>query len=57
MSAAPGQTVQLQYKSDLASATWTNLGTPITATNGTISATDTPGPDQPRFYRAIVVRP
>jgi len=49
--------VQLQYKSDLASATWTNLGTPIAATNGTISTTDTPVADQPRFYRAVVVRP
>ena len=57
VNAAPGQTVQLQYSSDLASAIWTNLGNPITATDGTISATDTPGPDQPRFYRAIVVLP
>jgi hypothetical protein len=54
VNAAPGQTVQLQYKPDLASATWTNLGSPITATDGTISATDTPGPDQRRFYRVIV---
>jgi sugar lactone lactonase YvrE len=57
LSAAPGQTVQLQYSSDLTSTHWTNLGDPITATNGTISATDTPGPDQRRFYRAIVVLP
>jgi hypothetical protein len=56
-SAAPGQTVQLQYKSNLASTTWTNLGNPITATNGTISATDTPGSDQRRFYRTMVVLP
>jgi len=54
VNAAPGQTVQLQYSSDLASATWTNLGSPITATSGTISATDTLGPDQRRFYRVIV---
>jgi NHL repeat len=53
-SAAPGQTFQLQYKSDLTSATWTNLGSPITAASGTISATDTAGPDQHRFYRVIV---
>ncbi len=57
VNTAPGQTVQLQYKSDLGSATWTNLGNPITATDGTISATDTPGPGQSRFYRAIVVLP
>jgi len=55
--AAPGQTFQLQYNSDLASTAWTNLGAPVTATNGTRSATDTPGPDQQRFYRAIVVLP
>jgi len=54
VNAFPGQTVQLQYSSDLASATWTNLGSPITATSGTISVTDTPGPDQRRFYRVIV---
>ena len=54
VNAFPGQKVQLQYSSDLASATWTNLGSPITATDGTISATDTPGPDQRRFYRVIV---
>jgi hypothetical protein len=57
VNAAPGQTVQLQYSSDLTSPTWTNLGNPIIATNGTISVTDTPGPDQARFYRAIMVRP
>ena len=53
-SAAPGQTFQLQYNSELASTTWTNLGNPVTATNGTMSATDTPGPDQHRFYRVVV---
>jgi hypothetical protein len=57
VNAAPGQRVQLQYKSDLVSATWTNLGNPITATSGTIQATDTPASGQPRFYRAIVVLP
>jgi len=57
VNGAPGQTVQLQYSSDLTSSNWTNLGNPITAVNGTISTTDTPVADQPRFYRAIVVRP
>jgi hypothetical protein len=54
VNAAPGQTVQLQYKSDLASATWTNLGSPITATSRTVTVTDTPGPDPRRFYRVLV---
>jgi hypothetical protein len=57
VNAAPGQTVQLQYSSDLDSGTWTNLGNPITAADGMISAADTSEPGQPRFYRALVVLP
>ncbi len=57
LTAAPGQTVQLQYSSDLASAPWTNLGNPITASSGTISVTDSPPAGQARFYRALVVTP
>ena len=57
LSAALGQTVQLQSSSDLTSTNWVNQGSPITSTNGTILASDTPGPGQPRFYRAIVVQP
>ena len=53
VNAAQGQKVQLQYSLDLTSVNWTNLGDPITATNGTISATDTPGPGQRRFYRLL----
>ncbi len=57
VNAFPGQTVQLQYSFDLTSATWTNLGNPINATNGAITAIDTPEPGQPRFHRALVVLP
>ena len=57
VNTAPGQTVQVQYTSDLASASWTNLGNPVKPPSGTISATDTPDPGQPRFYRALVVSP
>jgi len=53
-TAAPGQTFQLQYKSGLTSAAWTNLGNPMTAISGTMSATDLPGSDQQRFYRVVV---
>ena len=56
VNAAPGQPVQLQYTSDLTSANWTDLGSPVQAPSGTISATDTPSVGQPRFYRALVVR-
>jgi hypothetical protein len=54
LNAFPGQTVQLQYSSDLSSATWTNLGNPITATGGTVTVTDTPGTDPSRFYRVLL---
>ena len=54
-SAAAGQTFHLQYNSDLTSTNWTNLGSPLTATNGTMSASDTPGPDQQRFYRVLLI--
>jgi hypothetical protein len=47
----------VQSSSGLAPDTWINLDNPITATNGTISATDTPEPNQPRLYRAVVVLP
>ena len=54
-SAAPGQTVQLQYSASVVSANWTNLGASRIATGGTMSASDTPGLGQPRFYRVVVL--
>jgi hypothetical protein len=56
-SAAPWQLVQMQYTSDLNSATWTNLGSPQASADGTISASDTKASGQSRFYRAFVVLP
>jgi sugar lactone lactonase YvrE len=55
-SATVGQRLQLQYNSDLTSTNWTNLGNTMTATNGTMSSSDTLGTDTTRFYR-IILRP
>jgi uncharacterized repeat protein (TIGR03803 family) len=56
-SAAAGQMYQLQYKTNLNSTNWINLGAPITATGSSVSASDAlvAGPAQ-RFYR-VMLRP
>jgi hypothetical protein len=48
-----GLTYQLQYRPTITQA-WVNLGSPITATGTTTSASDTIGASQ-RFYRVVVV--
>ncbi|PYK00940.1 MAG: hypothetical protein DME23_05595 [Verrucomicrobia bacterium] len=50
-SAVMGQTYQLEYKTNLTQASWINLGSPVTATNGTVTRTDVIGDDPQRFYR------
>jgi hypothetical protein len=52
-SAIPGQSYQIQYKTNLSQAAWSNLGGAITATNSTAAASDSIGPDSQRFYRAL----
>lgn len=42
---------QLQYATNLVAPVWQNLGSPITATNGSVSTVDIPGMDTQRFYR------
>jgi subtilase family serine protease len=42
---------QVQYKTNLLQTNWTNLGAVITATNFTVTATNSIGPDPQRFYR------
>jgi opacity protein-like surface antigen len=54
-SAVAGQTYQLQNCTDFTSSNWNNLGDAITATNGTMSASDNGGPDPQRFYRVILL--
>src|SRR5262249_32519430 len=54
-STEPGSTYQLQYKSDLNSGNWTDLGNAVTATGDTLSAIDSVASDPRRFYRVAVV--
>ena len=53
--AAAGQVYQLQSNPNLNSTNWTDLGPSILATNGVMSALDSPGPDAQRFYRVLVL--
>jgi uncharacterized repeat protein (TIGR03803 family) len=50
-----GSTYQLQDKSDLNSANWVNLGSPIIATGSTLSATDSVAADPQRYYRVALL--
>jgi sugar lactone lactonase YvrE len=50
-STASNLTYQLQYTLDLSTTNWIDLGSPITATNGSVTASDVPGTDSQRFYR------
>jgi subtilase family serine protease len=54
-STVPGVAYQVQYADDLTAAAWTNLGSAMTATNGTLSASElvTSSPPQ-RFYRILL---
>jgi len=54
-SAAPGQTYQLQYKSELASTNWLNLGDAIVATSPAVTASDVIGFNSKRFYRVVLI--
>lgn len=54
--AFPGQSYQVQYKTNLSQANWSNLGAPVTATNSAMSLSDPilPGAGQ-RFYRIVLL--
>lgn len=56
-SAVNGSSYQVQYKTNLASGSWENLGSSITATNSVMSATDSivPGASS-RFYRIALLQ-
>jgi len=45
------QTYQLQSATNLVAPNWIDLGSPITATNNSVSVTDNGGSDGQRFYR------
>jgi sugar lactone lactonase YvrE len=50
-SAVSNLTYQLQYATNLITPTWFDLGSPVTATNNSVSTTDASGADTQRFYR------
>ena len=53
ITTTPNFTYQPQYKNALTDTTWINLGAPVTASGTTITITDYPGGQTPRFYRAV----
>ena len=54
--AVAGKTYQVTSSGSLNTATWQNVGAPVTAaTSGVLSMSDTPGTPQ-RFYRVILVQ-
>jgi len=54
-SAVQGQRYQLQYKADLKSANWVNLGSQRTATNAIITVSDPIASNSQRFYRVFML--
>lgn len=54
-ASAVGRSYQVQYKTNLAQAGWSNLGSPITAVSTVTSSSDTIGPDPRRFYRIALL--
>jgi uncharacterized repeat protein (TIGR03803 family) len=52
-SSVVGKTYQLQYSTNLAQSNWNNLGATVTATNTTITTSDSTSPDTKRFYRVF----
>ncbi|HEY3762673.1 MAG TPA: choice-of-anchor tandem repeat GloVer-containing protein [Verrucomicrobiae bacterium] len=53
-SAVATQTYQLQCTTNLAQPNWTDLGSAVVATNGTMTATNSVGSDLQRFYQVVV---
>jgi len=50
-----GFAYQLQYTTNLNQPSWNDLGGPITADTGTITASDFEGADVQRFYRVVLL--
>ena len=55
-NALPGQTCQMQYKTNLTQSAWVNLGSPVTTSNAFSIVTDTIGQDPQRFYRVMLIQ-
>jgi subtilisin-like proprotein convertase family protein len=54
-NAIPGPMYQVQYRTNLTSGTWQNLGAAVPATNTTMSVTDSSTNSPARFYRVMVL--
>lgn len=54
-TAGAGSSYQVQYKTDLISGAWSNLGAPVVATGATASLVTTAGPDNARFFRVALL--
>lgn len=54
-SAVPGQLYQLQSSPSLAPAHWSNLGSAVSATNFTMTATDSVAINTSKFYRVVML--
>ena len=54
-SAAPGASYQIEFTTDLISGTWSNLGSVLTTTGATLSATDSVTNGPVRFYRVVLL--
>lgn len=54
-NASTGLVYQLQYRTNLLQTNWINVGSATTATTTTMSLTDTPGTNSPRFYRVLTL--
>jgi hypothetical protein len=54
-STVSGLVYQVQYTASLAPTNWTNLGGTMTASGGTLSASDAIGTATQRFYRVGLV--
>jgi uncharacterized repeat protein (TIGR03803 family) len=55
-SAVAGQNYQPQYKTNLSSKTWIDLGSSVTSTNGMMSISNSVASDPSRFYRVILLQ-
>lgn len=53
--ASSGRSYQIQYKNDLTSPLWRNIGPPLTASGSTLSASVSMGLNQQLFYRVTVL--
>ena len=54
-NALMGRAYQVQFKTDLAQPTWINLVLRLTATNATMTASDSVVTDPQRFYRVLLL--